>query len=108
MLTGTNADGSERDYDHLAATPGTLVIFMRSKRLAAIADQLILAGRRVREGAAVVSRLSLDDQRVRIGTLGTIARVAEGLGTPSVVLVGDVAHHPEHLRALAPGSEHAA
>lgn len=108
VLTGTNADGSELDYDHLAATPGTLVIFMGSKRVATIADRLILAGRRVDEGAAVASRLSLDDQRVRIGTLGTIARVAEGLRTPSVVIVGDVAHHPGHLRALAAGIEHAA
>lgn len=100
VLTGTSADGGELDYDHLAATPGTLVIFMGLGRLATIADNLILAGRRVEEGAAVVSRLSLGDQRVRVGTLGTIARVAEGMKTPSVVIVGDVALHPEQLREL--------
>ena len=77
VLTGTRADGGELDYDHLAATPGTLVIFMGLKQLATIADNLILAGRRVDEGAAVVSRLSLGDQRVRVGTLGTIGRVAK-------------------------------
>lgn len=100
VLTGTSADGGELDYDHLAATPGTLVIFMGLGRLATIADNLILAGRRVEEGAAVVSRLSLGDQRVRVGTLGTIACVAEGMKTPSVVIVGDVALHPEQLREL--------
>ncbi len=103
VITGTSADGSELDYDHLAATPGTLVIFMGLRRLATIADNLILAGRRVDEGAAVVSRLSLGDASVRTGTLGTIARRAEGMATPSVAIVGDVALHPERLRSLAAG-----
>jgi uroporphyrin-III C-methyltransferase len=101
VLTGTNADGSELDYDHLAATPGTLVIFMGLRRLTTIADNLILAGRSVDEGAAVVSRLSLADACVRTGTLGTIARRAEGMATPSVVIIGDVALHPDRLRSLA-------
>jgi uroporphyrin-III C-methyltransferase len=101
VLTGTNADGTELDYDHLAATPGTLVIFMGLRRLATIADNLILAGRSVDEGAAVASRLSLVDACVRTGTLGTIARRAEGMATPAVVIVGDVARHPDRLRSLA-------
>src|SRR5205823_3496410 len=82
IITGTSADGSELDYNHLAATPGTLMIFMGLRRLATIADNLILAGRRVDEGAAVVSRLSLGDACVRTGTLGTIARIAQGMATP--------------------------
>ncbi len=101
VLTGTNADGSELDYEHLAATPGTLVIFMGLGRLATITDNLILAGRRVDEGAAVVSRLSLGDACVRTGTLATIARCAEGMTPPAVVIVGDVAHHPARLQSLA-------
>jgi uroporphyrin-III C-methyltransferase len=101
VLTGTNADGTELDYDHLAATPGTLVIFMGLRRLATIADNLILAGRPVEEGAAVASRVSLGDACVRTGTLGTIARRAEGMATPAVVIVGDVALHHDRLRSLA-------
>jgi uroporphyrin-III C-methyltransferase len=101
ILTGTSADGSELDYNHLAATPGTLMIFMGLRRLATIADNLILAGRRVDEGAAVISRLSLGDASVRSGTLGTIARIARGMATPSVVIVGDVAFHPSRLKLLA-------
>jgi uroporphyrin-III C-methyltransferase len=103
VLTGTTAEGSELDYVHLAATPGTLVIFMGLKRLATIADNLMLAGRRVEEGAAVVSRLSLGDQRVRVGTLGTIARIADGMRPPSVVIIGDVASHAERLGTLVAG-----
>jgi uroporphyrin-III C-methyltransferase len=101
VITGTRADGGELDYDHLASTPGTLVIFMGLRRLATIADRLILAGRRVDEGAAVISRLSLGDASVRVGTLGTIAAVARGMATPSVVIIGDVALQAERLRELA-------
>ena len=68
----------------------------------------MLAGRRVDEGAAVVSRLSLGDQSVRIGRRGTLAQVSDGMKTPSVVIIGHVALHPEHVRALAAGFEHAA
>jgi uroporphyrin-III C-methyltransferase len=92
VLTGTNADGSELDYRRLAGTPGTLVIFMGLRRLAHIADELILAGRSVDEGAAVISKLSLPDGEVRVATLGTIARVADGMRSPAVTVVGDVVH----------------
>jgi uroporphyrin-III C-methyltransferase len=90
VVTGTSADGGELDYDRLAATPGTLVVFMGLHRLEHIADNLILAGRPVDEGAAALSRLSLPDGETRVGTLGTIARVARGLRSPAVVVIGDV------------------
>jgi uroporphyrin-III C-methyltransferase len=100
ILTGTSADGGDLDYDRLAATPGTLVIFMGLKRLEHIADNLILAGRPVDEGAAVVSRLSLPDGEVRVGTLGTIAAVADGLSSPAVAVVGDVVKQASSVRAF--------
>lgn len=105
VVTGTSADGGELDYARLAGTPGTLVIFMGLARLAALADNLILAGRRVDEPAAVLSRLSLPGSQSRIGTLGTIAAVADGLPSPSVIVIGDVVALAEHARAfIAAGS----
>jgi uroporphyrin-III C-methyltransferase len=104
ILTGTSGDGSDLDYDHLAATPGTLVIFMGLRRVPQLAANLILAGRRFDEPAAVISRLSLPDAQVRAGTLGTLAAVARGLPTPSVVVIGDVvakAHGSAATVALA-------
>jgi uroporphyrin-III C-methyltransferase len=98
VLTGTSADGGDLDYARLAATPGTLVIFMGLRRLEHIADGLILAGRSVDEGAAVVSRVSLPGAEVRVATLGTIARAARGLRSPAVAVVGDVVHHTANLR----------
>jgi len=100
VLTGTNADGTELDYARLAATPGTLVIFMGLRRLEHIADGLILAGRSVDEGAAVVSRVSLPGAEVRVASLGTIAAAARGLRSPAVAVVGDVVHHAANLRQL--------
>lgn len=108
ILTGTSGDGSDLDYDHLAATPGTLVIFMGLKRLEHLADNLILAGRHVDEPAAVISKLSLPDSQTRVGTLGTIARVARGLESPSLVVVGDVVASSAHLRAAVEQAARAA
>ena len=93
VVTGTNADGSELDYDRLAGTPGTLVIFMGHRRLAHIADHLILSGRRADEPAAVISRLSLPDSDVRVATLATIADAARALPQPAVIVIGDVVAH---------------
>jgi uroporphyrin-III C-methyltransferase len=100
VLTGTNADGSDLDYTRLAGTPGTLVVFMGLRRLEHIADNLILAGRSVDEGAAVVSQLSLPGADVRIATLGTVAGAARGLRSPAVAVIGDVVHHATNLRHL--------
>ncbi len=99
ILTGTSGDGSDLDYAHLAATPGTLVIFMGLRRLQHLADNLIFAGRDVDEPAAVISRLSHPDSRTRVGTLGTIAGVARGLESPSLIVVGDVVASSTHLQA---------
>jgi len=90
VITGTNADGTDLDYDRLAGTPGTLVIFMGHLRLAHIADRLILAGRRADEPAAVISKLSLPDAVARTGTLATIAPLARALPQPAIVVIGDV------------------
>jgi uroporphyrin-III C-methyltransferase len=90
VITGTGADGGPPDYERLAQTPGTLVIFMGHKRLAQIADGLIAAGRSRDEPAAVVSHLSLPDADVRTATLATIAAVGGDLPQPAVIVIGDV------------------
>jgi siroheme synthase len=90
VVTGTRADGSGLDVRRLAATPGTLVIFMGLRHLGEIAAGLIAAGRPASEPAAVASRLSLPDYGLRIGTLGTIAGLAEDVQTPALVIVGAV------------------
>ena len=100
-ITGTSADGDDLDYDRLSQTPGTIVIFMGLGRLEQIADNLILAGRPVDEPAAVISRLSLPDCRVHVGTLATIASVAEKAATPALVVIGDVVNRGARLPQAA-------
>jgi uroporphyrin-III C-methyltransferase len=100
VLTGRSGDGSELDYERLAGTPGTLVIFMGLARLEAIADGLILAGRAVDEPAAVVSQLSMAGAERRIATLGTIAGVARGLESPAIVVIGEVVARATQLDAV--------
>ena len=98
VVTGSSGEGADLDYDQLAGTPGTLVIFMGLRRLAHIADHLILAGRPADEPAAVVSRASMLDQAVVVAPLCGIAAAAEHLPSPSLVVIGavvDLAREPD-------------
>jgi uroporphyrin-III C-methyltransferase len=90
VITGTSGGGAELEYERLARTPGTLVVFMGLGRLPQIAAGLVAAGRPADEPAAVVSRASRPDQQVATGTLATIAARAAGLPSPALVVVGAV------------------
>ena len=81
------------DWPALAGFPGTLVFYMGVRALPRIAEQLIAAGRRADEPAAIVERGTLGDQRTVTGTLETIAARAaqEAVRAPSITVIGDVA-----------------
>jgi uroporphyrin-III C-methyltransferase len=100
VISGTRADGGDLDFERLAATPGTLVVFMGLHRLDRIAAGLIAAGRSTHEGAAVASQLSLPGYELRTGTLGTIAALTEDMPTPALVVIGDVVDLPARAQAL--------
>ena len=91
---------SALDWPALARFPGTLVIYMGVRRLEAIAEQLISAGRAGGEPAAVIERGTLPDQRVVAATLGTIAAeaAAAGIRAPAIAVLGPVAAVRERLR----------
>ena len=81
------------DWPALAGFPGTLVFYMGVRALPRIAEQLIAAGRRAYEPAAIVERGTLGDQRTVTATLETIAAraAAEAVRAPSITVIGDVA-----------------
>ena len=81
------------DWPALAGFPGTLVFYMGVRALPRIAEQLIAAGRRADEPAAIVERGTLGDQRTVTATLETIAAraAAEAVRAPSITVIGDVA-----------------
>ncbi|HWH14660.1 MAG TPA: uroporphyrinogen-III C-methyltransferase [Miltoncostaeaceae bacterium] len=85
--------GEQTDWAALARTPGTLVVLMGMGRLAGITQALVAAGRSAGQPAAAVQWGTTDRQREVVATLGTLAEAvaAAGLGSPAVVVVGDVA-----------------
>lgn len=95
LLTATESpdkEGDGHDWGRLATATDTLVIFMGVRKLASLMQQLIANGRAAETPAAIVQSASLPDQRVVVGTVGTIADRAkeEGIGTPALTIVGSV------------------
>ena len=101
IATAHAADGSEPDYDALATTGGTLVLFMGLARLPALAAGLIAAGLPAETPAAVVSRGTLPDQEVVTGPLAELHAVAADLPGPALVVVGEVVGLAASLAPLA-------
>jgi siroheme synthase len=90
LVSGHSAAGDDLDYEHLARTPGTLVVFMGLAHLGEIASRLIAAGKDPHTHAAVVSRGTLADGESVSGGLREIAALAAGLESPALLVVGDV------------------
>jgi uroporphyrin-III C-methyltransferase/precorrin-2 dehydrogenase/sirohydrochlorin ferrochelatase len=80
------------NWPGLAAITGTLVLLMAMDRLEQIAEALIAHGRPGQTPTAVVRRATLPDQQVVRAPLSGIAAAAAaaGIGSPAVVVVGDV------------------
>jgi uroporphyrinogen III methyltransferase / synthase len=90
-------ESEQTDWDALAKIPGTLVILMGMGRLAAICERLVAGGRSLDQPVAVVQWGTTQRQREVRGTLATIADdcAREGIGSPAVTVVGDVAGLPD-------------
>ena len=101
IATAHAADGSEPDYDALAATGGTLVLFMGLARLPELAAGLIAAGLPAETPAAVVSRGTLPEQEVVTGLLAELPAAAADLPGPALVVVGEVVGLAASLAPLA-------
>jgi uroporphyrin-III C-methyltransferase len=101
LVSGHSASGDELDYDHLARTPGTLVVFMGLAHLPDIVTGLLTAGKDAHTPAAVVSNGTLPDGRSVTGTLGDIASLVDGLVSPALLVVGDVVAVGSGLAAVA-------
>ena len=80
------------NWPGLAAVSGTLVLLMAMDRLDKIAAALIQHGRPASTPAAVIRRATLADQEVVRAPLDRIAAAARaaGVGSPAVVVVGNV------------------
>lgn len=88
----TNSDDATAHLDDYARID-TLVVLMGRKRLAAVCERLVRAGRAADTPVACIERATLPDQRVVRGTLATIASLADeaGIGAPMVTVIGSTA-----------------
>jgi len=78
------------DWQAAAIGSGTLVFFMGTRNLAAIASRLVAHGRPPETPAAVIHWGTRPGQQVVTGTLADIAPRAASLQPPTVIVVGDV------------------
>jgi len=101
LVSGHSASGDDLDYDHLARTPGTLVVFMGLSHLPAIVAGLLAAGKDTRTPAAVVSKGTRTDGRSVSGMLGELPELVDGLVSPALLVVGDVCAVGAELAAVA-------
>jgi uroporphyrin-III C-methyltransferase len=86
------------DFKALAALQGTLVILMGVKRLGENVRALTDNGKSPETPVAIIENGTTKDERVTVGTLGTIVALAEErkVGAPAVIVIGEVVR----LRAI--------
>lgn len=95
IFTGHEEPGKETsgiDYKAIATAPGTKVMLMGVERLAVITAQLAAAGMGESTPVALVRWATTGRHQTLVGTLGTIASLAEEkkFKAPAVAVFGDV------------------
>lgn len=103
FVSGHSADGGAPDWEALARSNTTLVIFMGVAALESIAPRLVAAGLGAHTPVAAIERATWSDQRLLRGVLGDIAAIArrEELKSPAIVVIGDVVELADEL-SLSP------
>ncbi|HEX6199099.1 MAG TPA: uroporphyrinogen-III C-methyltransferase [Thermoanaerobaculia bacterium] len=88
----------EGDWEELARSTGTVVLFMVGRRIAEACEALVRHGRPPDTPAAAVESATLPEQRVVAGTLADLAdRAARPGGGPVLLVVGEVVRLRERL-----------
>lgn len=93
LITGHTYDGAEPNWQALAHSGTTLVIYMGMKRLESIVTALLQAGMARTTPAAIIQHATLPQQRSLVTTLENLADDATtgGFGSPAIVVVGATA-----------------
>ena len=105
FVTGHTRDGAEPDWQALAATGTTLVVYMGMQRISEITQSLLDAGMAAATPAAVIQHGTTRSQRHVIATLSTLEAAARdaALGSPALIVIGEVvalAHACDSVVAL--------
>ena len=93
-------DASDTDWNALANTRGTLVLYMAVSRLEAIVAALLAGGRAAATPVAMIEWGTYARQRTVTATLGTLVDVAhaEQVRAPCITVIGDVVSLRERIR----------
>jgi uroporphyrin-III C-methyltransferase/precorrin-2 dehydrogenase/sirohydrochlorin ferrochelatase len=85
-------DGTLVDWDALARMRGTVVLLMAVQNLGAIADRLMVGGRKADTPVAVVAEGTMPGERTVLSTLEDVAEdvAREDVRPPAIVVIGDV------------------
>lgn len=101
FVSGTTRAGTAYDFAELASVKGTICVLMGMHNIDDVAHRLIVAAKRsFKTPAAVIQWGTRAEQRVVLAPLGDIAEKARAarLGSPSIIVVGQVAELRESLR----------
>ncbi len=90
------------DWTALAETGGTLVVLMGVGKLPMYTDELLEAGMDPETPVALIERATWPDQRIALGTLGTIVDVRDEaeIEPPAITVIGGVAATRDRVEAL--------
>ena len=92
FVTGHTCNDGPVNWRGLAGTGGTLVIYMGIANLAQIVAEVLAAGLSPTMPAAAIQHGTLPHQRSVVTTLAELpaAVLAHGIGSPAIVIIGDV------------------
>lgn len=85
------------DWQNLAQSKNTLVVYMGVETLPRIIGELLKEGKAAQTPVAIVEKATLPAQRITVATLGTIVEMAaaQPVNAPAIVIVGAVLQHME-------------
>ena len=95
-------DDAKIDWAALAQANATLCLYMGVRRLATVAEQLIIHGLPPATPVAVISDASMPTQHIRLGTLKEAMALASAAeGHPAMILIGQNVRNIDSAVALA-------
>lgn len=103
FVTGHTQGEDEPNWQALAATGTTLVIYMGMSNLGRIVQQLIAKGLPIDMPAAAIQNGTLPNQRQVVTTLGQLESmvVAEKMASPAIVVIGEVVRFAEMAEQIS-------
>ena len=83
---------SHLDWDALARVHGTIAVYMGATQCRSVCERIVHGGRDPNTPAALIEWGTCAEQRVVTGSLRNLARRVEhaGLGSPAIIVVGEV------------------